>query len=126
EAAEVIPRCFGVGQATVEELDEVAAAIAACRPRAYVEALDLGGGHLDLAQARHAWSMAGLEPERAVLVARDPSGLACAAAILDGLRPLSAPALCIAAAELVPDFIEHVFERTGPRPANPLNPLEAP
>jgi hypothetical protein len=38
-------------------------------------------------------------------------------ALRAGLRPLSGPALCLWAAELTPDFIEFVFERTGSRPA---------
>jgi hypothetical protein len=74
---------FDVGPATPPEVDALSDTLAAIRPRAYREALDLMPGRFESAGLRARWAGAGLARERAVLVARRGRGPLAAAVVED-------------------------------------------
>ncbi len=75
-------RTLSIEEATPQEIDQVLCALAATRPRAYVEALDLVPERFALPALRARWGAAHMIRTRNVLVAR-VDGVACVAAILE-------------------------------------------
>ncbi len=168
---------FEIGEATPPEQAALLGQLCATSPRIYAEALDLVPGRLALGPCIERWRSAGLERERALLVARQrgepvaaailelgelgtnlfrlldsvrlvpmrPGGDAAFAPLLDaacgwfrshdrpsficfgergrvsyegtaGLNDLGEGRLWIIARELIPEFAEHVYQLTEPKP----------
>ncbi|WP_438015179.1 hypothetical protein WMF18_30430 [Sorangium sp. So ce315] len=168
---------FEIGEATAAEQAALLGQLCATSPRMFAEALDLVPGRLALGPCVERWRSAGLERERAVLVARQggeplsaavvelgelgtnlfrlldsvrlvplrPGGDAALGPLLDAacgwflrhgrtsfiyfgergrltyagpasLNDLGEGRLWIIARELIPEFVEHVYRLTEPKP----------